>query len=69
MVIRQFKLEKTYIDEFTQAIKLLEDDNLVWSADLDSIRKELAQYLRSKLEKRQFDDRHLADVVERFIAD
>lgn len=34
-------------NDFLQAAGLLEAD-LVWSADLDSIRKPLASYLRSK---------------------
>jgi hypothetical protein len=55
--------------EFLQAAKLLEDDNLVWSADLDTIRKELAQYLREMAEKGAISNSHLSQVVRRFIAD
>lgn len=55
--------------EFLQAAKLLEDDNLVWSADLDTIRKELAKYLREMAEKGAISNSHLSQVVRRFIAD
>jgi hypothetical protein len=33
------------MDELAQAIKLLEDKNLVWSEDFESIRKHLADLL------------------------
>jgi len=55
--------------EFLQAAKLLEDDNLVWSADLDTIRKDLAKYLREMAEKGAISNSHLSQVVRRFIAD
>lgn len=38
---------RVYAD-FRQAASLLLDDNLVWSADLDSIRVDLAKYLQAK---------------------
>ena len=34
------------MDELEQAIKLLEDKNLVWSEDFDTIRLELTQLMR-----------------------
>lgn len=34
------------MDELEKAVKLLEDDNLVWSQDLDTIRLELTQLMR-----------------------
>jgi hypothetical protein len=34
------------MDELEKAIKLLEDKNLVWSQDFDTIRLELTQLLR-----------------------
>jgi hypothetical protein len=34
------------MDELEKAIKLLEDENLVWSGDFDTIRLELTQLLR-----------------------
>lgn len=41
-------VKQTIDSKFTMAINLLEDDNLVWSADMDLIRKDLASVLRSK---------------------
>jgi hypothetical protein len=32
-------------DDISQAVKLLEDDNLVWSSDLEIIRRNLASLL------------------------
>ena len=55
--------------EFLEAAKLLDDDNLEWSSDLDCIRKDLAKYLRERAEKGEQNSRHLRNVVERFIAD
>ena len=34
------------MDELKKAVKLLEDKNLVWSQDFDTIRLELTQLLR-----------------------
>jgi hypothetical protein len=34
------------MDELEKAIKLLEDKNLVWSQDFDTIRLELTQLMR-----------------------
>jgi len=34
------------VDELEKAIKLLEDKNLVWSQDFDTIRLELTQLMR-----------------------
>jgi len=34
------------MDELEKAIKLIEDKNLVWSQDFDSIRLELTQLMR-----------------------
>lgn len=34
------------MDELEKAIKLLEDKNLVWSEDFDTIRLELAELMR-----------------------
>jgi hypothetical protein len=34
------------VDELEKAIKLLEDKNLVWSGDFDTIRLELTQLMR-----------------------
>jgi hypothetical protein len=34
------------VDELEKAVKLLEDKNLVWSRDFDTIRLELTELLR-----------------------
>lgn len=69
MVIRQFRLSKSVKADFITAAQLLEDDNLVWSADLDTIRHSLAKYLREKAENGNENSWHLIDVVDRFIAE
>jgi hypothetical protein len=38
------------VDELEKAIKLLEDKNLVWSEDFDTIRLELTELLRKAAE-------------------
>lgn len=53
---------------FLEAAKLLADDNLVWSSDLDSIRKSLATYLEAKASLGDANNPALIQVVERFIA-
>ena len=55
-------------ENFLEAARLLDDDNLVWSADFDSIRKQLAVYLRAKASLGPANNRALVEVVERFIA-
>lgn len=55
--------------DFKQAIGLLRDKNLVWSADLDCIREDLAQYLESALEGGFYKQRSLLRIVESLIAD
>ena len=54
--------------DFLEAARLLDDDNLVWSSDLDSIRKQLAVYLRAKASLGSANNPALIGVVERFIA-
>ena len=56
------------VDNFLEAARLLDDDNLVWSSDLDSIRKQLAVYLRAKAPFGSANNPALVQVVERFIA-
>lgn len=53
--------------DFLTAAALLHDDNLVWSADLDSIRHDLAKYLEAKAGLGSANNPHLIAVVERFI--
>jgi len=62
------KDDRVYAD-FRQAAALLRDKNLVWSADLDSIREELADYLDAKAGLRNENNPHLIAVVQRLLAD
>jgi hypothetical protein len=55
--------------DFKQAAALLKDKNLVWSADLDSIREELAGYLEVKATLGSANNPHLIAVVQRLISD
>lgn len=40
------------MDELEKAVKLLEDKNLVWSRDFDTIRVELAELMRKAADVR-----------------
>jgi hypothetical protein len=40
------------MDELEKALKLLEDKNLVWSKDFDTIRLELSELMRKAAEVR-----------------
>lgn len=60
--------DRIYAD-FMQAAGLLRDKNLVWSADLDSIREELADYLEAKASLGAANNPHLIAVVQRLLAD
>jgi hypothetical protein len=40
------------MDELEKALKLLDDKNLVWSQDFDTIRLELSQLMRKAAEVR-----------------
>lgn len=55
--------------DFKQAAGLLRDPNLVWSADLDSIREELADYLDERADTAGDNSPHLVRVVQRLIAE
>ena len=55
-------------NDFLQAAGLLEAD-LVWSADLDSIRKPLASYLRSKSSLGVANNPALIEIVNRLLAE
>ncbi len=56
-------------DDFKQAAALLRDKNLVWSADLDSIREDLAEYIETKAGLGVGNNPHLIAVVQRLLAD
>lgn len=60
--------ERIYAD-FRQAAALLRDKNLVWSADLDCIREELAEYLEVRAQFGASNNSHLIAVVQRLLAD
>ena len=68
MAIRGMKTERIYAD-FKQAAALLRDKNLVWSADLDCIREDLAEYIESKATLGSANNPHLIAVVQRLLAD
>lgn len=55
--------------DFKQAAALLRDKNLVWSADLDSIREDLAEYLETRATLGSSNNPHLIAVVQRLLAD
>lgn len=62
------KQDRIYAD-FKQAAALLRDKNLVWSADLESIREDLAEYIEIKATLGSANNPHLIAVVQRFISD
>lgn len=55
--------------DFKQAAALLRDKNLVWSADLDCIREDLALYLESAVISGQWQNTALQRIVQALIAD
>ena len=55
--------------DFKQAASLLRDKNLVWSADLDCIREDLAAYIEMKSMLGSGNNPHLIAVVQRLLAD
>ena len=59
--------ERIYAD-FKQAAALLDDDNLIWSSDLDSIRKDLSKYISDRAILGGANSPHLIQVVQSFIA-
>ena len=57
------------VTDFRQAAGLLRDPHLVWSADLDCIREDLADYLDTKASLGVGNSPHLIRVVQHLIAD
>ena len=55
--------------DFKQAAALLRDPNLVWSADLDTIREDLADYLEVALVDRTWQSPTLQRIVQTLISD
>lgn len=67
-MIRKRTSDRIYAD-FKQAAALLDDDNLVWSADLDAVRKDLAKYIQDRAILGAANNPHLIEVVQILIAD
>ena len=57
------------IADFKQAASLLRDKNLVWSADLDCIREDLALYIESAIISGQMENGALQRIVQTLLAD
>lgn len=57
------------IADFKQAASLLRDKNLVWSADLDCIREDLALYIESAIISGQMENGALQRIVQTLISD
>ena len=57
------------VADFRQAAALLRDPNLIWSADLDSIREDLALYLETAVISGQMHNSALQRVVQALLAD
>jgi hypothetical protein len=55
--------------DFKQAAALLRDPNLVWSADLDSIREDLADYLEVALVDDTWQSSTLQRIVQALISE
>jgi hypothetical protein len=55
--------------DFKQAAALLRDPNLVWSADLDSIREDLADYLEVALVDDTWQSPTLQRIVQALISE
>lgn len=57
------------IADYKQAAALLRDKNLVWSADLDCIREDLALYIESSIVTDGLHSPALNRIVQTLIAD
>lgn len=55
--------------DYKQAAALLRDKNLVWSADLDCIREDLALYIESSVHLGGLHSEALNRIVQTLIAD
>jgi uncharacterized protein HemX len=62
-------LENWYRVNYVQAIALLRDDQLVWSADMDSIRKLLADVFDEAKADGKFELTTLNYLAEQLIAE
>ena len=68
MKASQAMSEERLIADFKQAIGLLNAD-LVWSEDMESIRLELAEYLKAKTNLGSTNHPALIGIVRKLIAD
>ena len=66
---KEQRVNNRLIADFRQAAALLRDRNLVWSADLDSIREDLALYIESAVISGQMQNTALQRIVQSLIAD
>ena len=66
---KEQRVNNRLIADFRQAAALLRDKNLVWSADLDCIREDLALYLESAVISGQMQNSALQRIVQSLIAD
>lgn len=57
------------IADYKQAAALLRDKNLVWSADLDCIREDLALYIESSILTDSLHSAAMNRIVQTLIAD
>lgn len=55
--------------DFKTASWLLRDPNLVWSADMESIREDLANYIDARAVLGASNNPYLVSVVQKLIAD
>jgi hypothetical protein len=67
-LVRKMTSERIYAD-FKQAAALLDDDNLVWSSDLESIRRDLSRYISDKAILGSANNAHLINLVQTLISD
>lgn len=61
------KMSKFHRTNYRQAIDLLRDDKLVWSSDMDSIRKIIADALQEQMDIIGFENTNLNYLAEKLI--
>lgn len=62
-------MSKFHRTNYRQAIDLLKDDKLIWSGDMDSIRKILADVFQEQMDCLGFENTNLNYLAEKLIAD
>ena len=60
-------MSKFHRVNYRQAIDLLRDDKLIWSSDMDSIRKIVADALEEQMECIGFENTNLNYLAEKLI--